>query len=529
MAIVWFQPQLADRWFRTAECGLAKLGRRPWLAVLSIGLVSFAACVVVAAIAGVPPPSGHDPYSYLLAGDTFSHGRLTNPPHPLWVQLESFYILQQPTYASMYPPAQGLVLALGQVVCGNPIAGVWVATGLVSAAVCWMLRAWTRPRWAVLGALLFALHPILLVWSRWYTGGVINVLGGALVLGGMRRSNGWAMGAGMAVLAVSRPCEGLVLSVAALVVWWLGHCRRHWRTLVPMVVMLTIGACWLGYYNWRVTGNALRLPYVEYVAQYGIAPPFVWMPLHSEPSYRHEVIREFFHALVLFNYQTQQTLAGFVIACWKKLVILADGLFPVHLLGLPMALITLAVVPLRWAMRDRWTRLLGGGVMIFVVGLLLESWFNVHYAAPAIGALAVLGVAVLRRVWVWRCGRRRVGRALVRWGLMGYAASVVVTVILLRKDVPRQYAVDRQHLLTRLRGSGEKQLVIVRYGASHSPEDEWVYNEADIDGACVVWAREMDEAQNQKLLDYFRDRHVWLLEADAQPPRLEPYPVAVLR
>ena len=41
-----------------------------------------------------------------------------------------------------------------------------------------------------------------------------------------------------------------------------------------------------------------------------------------------------------------------------------------------------------------------------------------------------------------------------------------------------------------------------------------------------VWAREMDEAQNRKLLQYFKDRQVWLLETDIESPKLAPYPAA---
>jgi hypothetical protein len=68
-----------------------------------------------------------------------------------------------------------------------------------------------------------------------------------------------------------------------------------------------------------------------------------------------------------------------------------------------------------------------------------------------------------------------------------------------------------------------KQLVFVRYFSTHGYH-EWLHNAADIDHSRVVWALDLGASQNDKLKAYYPDRKVWLMEPDALPPRLAPYP-----
>ena len=162
-AYAW--PDFGSRFFHWIEKSFAKLARRKSLAVVVVGLAALLLRIAILPFCPIPRPFVPDDFSFLLAADTFASGRLTNPTPELWTHFESIHICMQPTYMSMYFPAQGLVLAAAKVLTGQAWFGVLLTGALMCAALCWMLQAWLPPPWALLGGMLAVIR--LALFSCW--------------------------------------------------------------------------------------------------------------------------------------------------------------------------------------------------------------------------------------------------------------------------------------------------------------------------------------------------------------------------
>jgi hypothetical protein len=173
------------------------------------------------------------------------------------------------------------------------------------------------------------------------------------------------------------------------------------------------------------------------------------------------------------------------------------------------------------------------GPVYFVHTIISESdsrfdWFHRHFAlalAVTVFALVIVRLVSMRTV-------PSVGRS---WAISSFEFGLVVLILLQACVIERNLHPDdypivddlnepfRKPVEQRLAATPGQHLVLVRYSKNHNSGEEYVYNDADIDHAKTVWAREIPETDLSPLLTYFRNRDVWLFEPDKDNESVSPY------
>ena len=428
----------------------------------------------------VPVPDIYDEFGHLFVADTLRHFRLSNPPNALPQFFETFFIFQRPTYSSIYPPGQGLVLLFGW-------AGVVITTAAFCALCYWMLLGWTTPRWALVGGLLAVMEfGPLSQWMNSYWGGSFAAAAGCLVFGALPRKKPVILGIGIALNLITRPFETVFLVIAVL-----AYGLPIRKLLIAGLVVLPATGLMLAQ-NRSVTGNWTTLPYSLSQYQYGV-PASLTFQTQAIPH--NKLTRE-----QDLEYRSQ---LAFSSGSYFKRLVYRIRYYRFYFYA-PLYLALLAFLVTIRTYRYLWV---AGTALLFALGTNFFPAFQYHYLAAIVCLFILMSVTGLERL------PAKAATVIIGLSMAQFATGHV------EERIPeRRIAVARQ--VEKIPG---KLLIFVRYWPNHIFQDEWVYNAADLNSARVIWARDLGEPEDEKLRNAYPDRAVWLLEPDAIPPALAPY------
>ncbi len=506
-----------------------ELAQRTLLCMALLFALTILLRIVLLPQSPVPIPSGADDFSFLLLGDTLSHGRLANAAHPLPQFFEAVFILQEPTYASIYPLGQGIVLALGQLLFGCAWAGVLISSGVFCALCYWMLRGWVPPLWALAGGVLAIMEfGPLNPWVNSYWGGAVSASAGCLVFGSLPRLKqsapvryGALLGVGLGLQILTRPFEALFLGIA-IIAYLAFAFRRNLRTLYKPVAaasaLLAAALILTLFQNKAVTHTWTTMPYMLSRYQYGVPATLTFQP-NAVPHRQMTAEQQLdYEAQTAIHGPGTDSFASYFSRLTDRFRFLRFFLLPP--LYFPIALF----VP---SLRERRYLWAAATVALFVLGTNLYGYFYPQYIAALTCLFVLFSLVGFERMA--RQARLYVWLLCVAWfvfwfGLYASADSDLLSIAryqswyyINRGDPQGRAAVEEQ--LTRTPGP---HLVFVRYAPSHRFQ-EWIHNAANIDLAQIVWANDLGSAANETLLHYYPNRKAWLLEPDAHPPSLTPY------
>jgi len=516
--------------------GLPAIRAFPRPRLIAAGIVAAAIVLRLALIPvlPVPIPFINDEFSHLLLADTLMHGRVANPTPRFWEHFESLHIIQRPHYVSNYFPGHALFLAAGRIALGNPWAGILAEYALFLAALYWALRGWMPSRWALFGIVLAGVRfGIGSYWINAYHAGFIASIGGALVFGAFPRLRGstsraqsatpdvvldvtlgLAFGLGLAILASTRPFEGLFFAVpfVAVLMWEMrksiGRLLRV--TLAAAVIVLPAVAA-LGTYFEHITGSPFVTAYQISQNTYGWPMGLAW---RSPPKIQnHHPEMQSYYEYEIGEHQKVGSIGGFIEFLTFRLQEYWRFFFG------PVLTIPLLMLGKVWKRRPMLLAGAAGGI----VAILMEGAASPHYLAPA----AVVFVAVIVE------GCRYFDGLHLRLAPLFIAAMAVVLIVrigLEQAGLPYSQKINFQSWCCREKGNMNKarmtteleqipgkHLLFVKTKTDSDDVLQWIYNDADIDTARFVWARDLGTERNAELARDLTGRRIWLVDPNTKP------------
>ena len=480
----------------------------------------------------VPSPDIYDEFGHLFVADTLRHFRLANPSHALHQFFETFFILQEPTYSSIYPIGQGLMLAIGRFVSGYPWAGVLLTTSAFGGVSYWMLRAWTTPSWALAGGLLAVLEfGPLNQWMNSYWGGTLAAVAGCLVFGALprlakevRTRDALLLGSGLGIHLLTRPYETLFLVIG--VVLYLIPSAKRVLPAFPMVMLAMAPAIGISLlHNKSVTGQWTTLPYQVSQYQYGVPASLTFQPNpvpHRELTPQQELE---YKSQLAFRAEEKETIKGYLLRLEYRVRFYRFFFLPPLFIAIPAFCFA--------AIRQPGYALVLLTLLLFALGINFFPAFQLHYLGATTSLMILMSVGGLQQIGRWSPEAARILLFLcivhfMFWYSLHLFENEDFGTEMIRHEtwdsINHRNPERRIYVNQQLADIPGQLLVFVRYSPRHIFQDEWVYNEASIDSSRIIWARDLGREQNEKLRALYPERQVILLEPDVRPlPQLSPY------
>jgi hypothetical protein len=471
-------------------------------------------------------PKWQDEQSYVIQFRMLAHGRLWYPKHELADFFDSFQVIVDPVYASMYFPGAGLWYAPAQLVrlpfwfmsalaCGVATALLYLIVteaidGVSGALAVVMILALFLFRKV---SLLIGGHPPMLMvelamifcylrWRertrdsrQWHLSATATPVGWSLAIGGLA---GWG--------AIIRPLDALVVAIPVGIMITLDLVKR------PLRAWLVTGACLVAaalpflalqiVFNVGVTGKWYRTPFDHYADR---DYPGTTIGFHEYDPARRPVSRlpqkqkyyDDFAVPAIKRHRPQNVIDNWLGGDLARA--LADGM-PHRLMFilLPVGLLGLVTRP-RWL---AWLLL-----PAYVVAFSFYTWNLPHYAvivAPAVILWVLLGARVLENAW-----------PRLRPALATFLVLAILVLSLRETAEFNRLTLDEPFDPQGLRDVNEKlaalprtpAVVLFRYDPKIPGDEEPVYNmqTAWPDDAAVIRAHDLGD-RNVEIFRYYAAR-----------------------